>query len=366
MVTRPARLLFLISDLGTGGTARVTLHVVNGLAAAGVDVTLLVMRRDGILTPSLDKRVKLRGARVNIRRGIGLLLAMPEIVQLIRSTRPTMMVSSGNHMHLVAAVAHMMARVRDCALALKMTNPVERPNKSKLINAVRRRWYNWAFKRADKILIIADATRAELEKQYPQTGSKLCVVDNPYITDAMIEAGTAAHSSKEGRLLAIGRLVPQKNYPLLLQALAQIRELDWTLDILGDGPLLESLQTQAEALGIGGRVRFRGFATDPVPYLQSAHVLVLASAWEGQGAVLLEALACGCPVIATCSTDAVRDVLGDGLYGKLTPSGDAEALAGAIAAELQARSVLPPSTSSWVSRYTIDAGVRSHAAVLGI
>ena len=262
-----------------------------------------------------------------MRRGIGLLLAVPELVQLIRSKRPTMILSSGNHMHLVAAAAHAIARARSSALVLKMTNPVERPNKGRLSNMVRRGWYGWAFGRADKVLVIADTTRAELAEQYPQIGSKLRVVDNPYITEAMIEAGRSANGFEPGRLLAIGRLVSQKNYPLLLRALAQISELDWTLDILGDGPLLVPLQSQARALGIGHWIRFRGFVTDPVPYLRSAHALVLSSAWEGQGAVLLEALASGCPVIATRSTAAVGDVLADGLYGKLTPADDEAALA---------------------------------------
>ena len=365
-MTRSARVLFLISDLGTGGTARATVHVVNGLAAAGVDVALLVMRRDGILTPLLDKRVQLLGTRVNMRRGIGLVLAVPELVQLIRSNRPTMIVSSGNHMHLVAAMAHTIARVRSCALVLKMTNPVERSNKSRLSNMVRRRWYGWAFGRAAKVLVIADASRAEFARQYPRIASKLRVVDNPYITQAMIEAGKSPRKYVSGRLLAIGRLVPQKDYPLLFRALAQISGVDWSLDILGDGPLGGLFRGQAQALGIGDRVVFRGFVPDPVPYLRNAHALVLSSAWEGQGAVLLEALASGCPVIATHSTAAVGDVLANGVYGKLTPAGDETALAQAIAAELRRRTVLPSSTSAWVDRYRIDAGVKSHLKALDL
>jgi glycosyltransferase involved in cell wall biosynthesis len=269
-------------------------------------------------------------------------------------------------MHLVAAVAHAMARMPSSALVLKMTNPVERPNKNRLSNLVRRKWYGWAFGRANKVLVIADATRAELALQYPQIGAKLRVVDNPYITEAMIEAGRSASKPERGRLLAIGRLVSQKNYPLLLRALAQISTLDWTLDILGDGPQLAPLQSQAGVLGFGDRIRFRGFVTDPVPYLRSAHALVLSSAWEGQGAVLLEALASGCPVIATHSTAAVGDVLANGLYGTLTPAGDEAALADAIAAELERRTILPPSTSAWVSRYAIDAGVKSHLKALDL
>ena len=75
---------------------------------------------------------------------------------------------------------------------------------------------------------------------------------------------------------------------------------------------------------------------------------------------------CGCPVIATRSTDAVGAVLGEGAYGKLTPPSDAQALADAIAGELRQRSRLPESTSAWVGRYRLAEGVKSHAEALDL
>jgi glycosyltransferase involved in cell wall biosynthesis len=126
------------------------------------------------------------------------------------------------------------------------------------------------------------------------------------------------------------------------------------------------LQQLATRLGITDRVNFRGYVPDPLPYLTSAHALLLSSAWEGQGAVLLEALACGCPVIATRSTAAVGDVLGEGRFGTLVPPGDEDALAEAIAAQLRDRSPISPETREWVERYRIDSGVRSHVEALGL
>jgi glycosyltransferase involved in cell wall biosynthesis len=360
------RVLFLLSDLGTGGTARATLHAVNGLANLGVGVSLVVLRSGGVLTPLVDERVRLRAVRKGRSRGAAMLLATPELIALVRSERPTVIVSSGNHMHVAAAVTHALVRRRTSKLALKMTNPVTRPGKGRLSNALRRSWYRWAFRLADRILLISEAARNELEARSPRLAPKLQVVDNPYVTDAMISAGEHRVPFRPGHLLAVGRLVEQKSYPLLLDALARISDLPWTIDILGDGPLLPALRGKAEALGIGERVNFRGYVTDPVSYFQSAHALVLASAWEGQGAVLLEALACGCPVIATRSTDAVAAVVDHGVYGTLTPPGDAVALADAIASELRQRSQLPSSTSEWVRRYGIEAGIKSHADALDL
>jgi glycosyltransferase involved in cell wall biosynthesis len=149
-----------------------------------------------------------------------------------------------------------------------------------------------------------------------------------------------------------------------LDALSLLKDREWTIDILGDGPLLRPLALQAEQLGIADRVNFRGFVRDPLPYLASARALILSSSWEGQGAVLLEALACGCPVIATRSTPAVAGVLANGRFGRLVPPDDPTLLAQAIARELEAPTKLPVETRDWVARYRIDEGVESHARAL--
>jgi glycosyltransferase involved in cell wall biosynthesis len=358
--------MFLLSDLGTGGTGRATMLTVNGLADRGVSVDLVVMRRGGILEPELDQRVKYLPQDAGAIRGAGMLRALPALVRRIRAERPAQIVSSGNHMHVLATLAHALARVPGCALVLKMTNPIEKPSGSALSNSMRRAWYRWAFGRADKVLVITDVAKEELALSQPEIAKKLAVVDNPYITEAMFAAGQQRNGGKPGRLLAIGRLAPQKNYPLLLDALALIKDRAWTIDILGDGPLLSALIAQAEALGIAERVRFRGFVADPVPYLTSARALVLSSSWEGQGAVLLEAMACGCPVVATRSTSAVAGVLGEGRFGCLVPPDDKDALAVAIKSALRGQTKPAAGARQWAARYGIREGVASHADALGL
>jgi len=359
-------LMFMLSDLGTGGTARATMLTVNGLVERGIGVSLAVMSRGGILEPDLDSKVRYLPMNAGAIRGAGMLLALPRMIRGIRAERPSQIVSSGNHMHVLATAAHWLANVPGCKLSLKMTNPVERPNGSALSNLLRRRWYRWAFQRADTILVITDAAKYELAGSLPEIAGKLVVVDNPYITEAMFNAGRQRSARAPGRLLAIGRLVPQKNYALLLDALGLLKDLQWTIDILGDGPLLRSLTERAGQLGIADRVRFRGFVQDPLPYLAGAHALILSSSWEGQGAVLLEALACGCPVIATRSSSAVAGVLANGRFGRLVPPEDKSALARAISLELQGPTSPPPATDEWVARYGVDAGVVSHANALGV
>lgn len=365
--TPAKRVMILISDLGTGGTARATLFVANGLTERGIEVSLLVTQPGGQLTGQLDRRVKLIELPALSGRGAPMLASIGTIAEWIRAERPHVLLSAGNHMHVAAALAHKKARHAAGELALKLTNPVERPTGGALTNAARSAWYRRAFHRASRVLTITHAAQAELAASYPHVAPKLRVVDNPYISDRMLELGATSHEFTPGRLLAIGRLVEQKNYPLMLRALALVgHDQDWSLDVLGDGPLLKALRDLAAELNIADRVTFHGFVEDPLRFLGKAHALLLSSAWEGQGAVLLEALACGCPVIATYSTAAVGEVLGVGRFGTLVRAGDPEALADSITRELFKRSEVSVEARQWVERYRIDAGVQSHIDALGL
>lgn len=129
-------------------------------------------------------------------------------------------------------------------------------------------------------------------------------------------------------VLAAGRLVAQKAYPDLIRAFAcLIQALPARLIVLGHGPLQAELVALTYDLGVGECVEFVGYQPNPYSYMARASVLVLASHYEGFGIVLLEALACGVPVVATDCPSGPREILADGEYGLLVPVGDPQALA---------------------------------------
>jgi glycosyltransferase involved in cell wall biosynthesis len=130
--------------------------------------------------------------------------------------------------------------------------------------------------------------------------------------------------------LAAGRLVPLKGFDVLLEAFSRAAKSEdrSRLLVAGEGPDRRALQEQAKGLGLEGRVRFLGPVDDLGPYMSMADAFVLSSRFEGLPLVLLEALAAGCPVIATRVGD-VETVLGEGT-GLLVAAGEAEPLATAI------------------------------------
>src|SRR5260221_539029 len=132
-------------------------------------------------------------------------------------------------------------------------------------------------------------------------------------------------------LLSVGRVVYQKGFDIALRALAGIKDIEWTWHIAGDGPQMEALQALAKALGIAKRVTFLGWQsrTDLIEQYKKASLFLFPSRHEGMPNALLEAMASGLPVIATCIAGN-EELVADGETGILVPSEDVDALGVAI------------------------------------
>lgn len=136
------------------------------------------------------------------------------------------------------------------------------------------------------------------------------------------------------RILTVGSMKAQKNHALLLQAFAGMNRPDARLMLLGSGAGEQDLRALAGELGVFGRVVFAGFQNDPTPFYHTADLFALSSNYEGFGNVIVEALACGTPVVSTDCPSGPAEILENGRWGRLTPVGDAAALAAAMRASL--------------------------------
>jgi glycosyltransferase involved in cell wall biosynthesis len=128
----------------------------------------------------------------------------------------------------------------------------------------------------------------------------------------------------------------QKDFPTLLKAFARVRAVrPARLLILGEGKERTELEVLARELGVASDVALPGFVPNPFPHMMRASVFVLSSAWEGLPGVLIEAMACGCPVVSTDCPSGPAEILDGGVYGPLVPVGDDAALAKAILSVLE-------------------------------
>jgi glycosyltransferase involved in cell wall biosynthesis len=142
---------------------------------------------------------------------------------------------------------------------------------------------------------------------------------------------TAQHDWSPPRLLSVGRIVHQKGLDLAMHALGALKELDWEWRIAGDGPEMEALQSLAQELGINDRVFFLGWQSRQqiLESYRQANAFLFPSRHEGMPNAILEAMASGLPVIATCIAGS-EELVAEGETGYLTPAEDIEALQGAL------------------------------------
>jgi glycosyltransferase involved in cell wall biosynthesis len=189
------------------------------------------------------------------------------------------------------------------------------------------------YRYADKIIALSEGVKTELIQKFNVPAGLVNVIHNP-IDYEMIH--TSCQESVEEDIfhdgvpvvLNVGRIVPQKNQVLLIRAFRRVRELtESRLVILGTGPLESQLRILAEQFDLKDDVHFLGWRSNPFKYMNKAAIFVLSSDYEGFGNVLVEAMACGCPVIATDCHSGPAEILKDGEYGVLVPVGDEESLA---------------------------------------
>ncbi len=140
------------------------------------------------------------------------------------------------------------------------------------------------------------------------------------------------YGSKLINIISVGRLTYIKGTDLLIRALAHISKVipDLHLTILGKGKEKSELQRLAYELGINAKITFAGFMKNPYPYLVYADLFVLPSRYEVLSNALLEALACGLPVVASDAPGGTTDIIENGINGWLVKSENVESLATGI------------------------------------
>ena len=150
------------------------------------------------------------------------------------------------------------------------------------------------------------------------------------IHNGVLDVPTEMRANHSGngpvKIISVARLDAPKDHALLIDALATIKDIPWELELIGDGPLTESIRARANSLGIGERVLFSGLCNDVPERLSKADLFVLASGFEGFPLSILEAMRANLPVIAS-DVGGVSESVVEGTTGFLVPKGDKDALA---------------------------------------
>lgn len=318
---------FFIPTLGGGGAQRVVVNLANALVGAvSRPIHVVLVSKSGPFAEMLDSRVAI--VDLGCRRTAW---SVPGLTRYLRRERPQVVMSSMNYANAVCALAHRLAGrpgrlVLREATIFQLQNPRPRgANRPTLLLAAMRVTYRWA----DTIVANSVDTKESLLAAGIGRGAHHVVIGNPVAVDDPAEHPEPTGSPRPF-VCGIGRLVADKGFDVLLEAMAKCRFEDWHLVLLGEGPERAFLMNRAAELGLEQRVHLPGFQTHPAAYLREAELFVLSSRWEGFGNVLVEALAAGVPIISTDCPGGPRTILEDGQHGRLVPVDDPAALARAI------------------------------------
>lgn len=329
----PKRLAILLpSLLPFGGAERVVIANAEWFLSQGYAVDLVFLDEPADVSTSVPAGCRVFNLAVSRARWAAIPLA-----RYLKRERVDVVHANIWPLTSIAVVAHKLAR-SSARLCVADHNPLSVQYGG---NSLPKRW----------------ALRASLALTYPLASARIAVssgvaddvarlafiprdrfdvVHNPVGlppappgTADSVEAAWGGWAGK--RLLTVGRLKTQKNHALLIRALKIVRRsVDARLLILGTGECEEETRAFIDAEGLTEHVLMPGHVENPIPFYTASDLFVLSSDYEGFGNVLVEALACGLPVVSTDCPFGPAEILEDGRYGSLVPVGNADALAQAI------------------------------------
>jgi len=375
-VTTPAASLAIYLDhLRGGGVQVVASTIANALAGAGQPVDLLVCDATGPLRERLDPAVHLvdllpaprwRATALALRAdpggvvriGPALLVGrsptlpqLPALGAYLHRRPPAVLLASTPFMNAEALLARQLAGAPTRVVVsehndLTPDHPLGRGLVGRLLPAMLGRLY----RQADGIVAVSEGVAVDMVRRTGLARSAITRIYNP-ISHPGIDARAAEQPGHPWLapdapplILGVGRLGEAKDFPTLIRAVARVRaERLVNLLILGEGRNLKKTARQqallrglAANLGMGEALDLPGFVQNPHAYMARAGAFVLSSRYEGFGNVLVEAMACGCPVLSTDCRSGPAEILDAGRFGPLVAVGDDAALARAILAVLAA------------------------------
>ena len=326
--------MVLLQNLAGGGAERVLLTLASALAGTGMAVRLVLVRAEG---PYLDDVAHdLRRSILGPQRTRQVL---PALVHRLRLQRPRWLITGLTHVNLVGIAARRIA-MSGTRILVTEHNRIT-PDQAVPGGHWARQLMPLVYPMADEIVAVSKGVGQDLVRAARLPSARVRVVHNPVDCRriAKLAREVAPHpwlvAGGPPVILGVGRLLPQKDFATLLRAFALLRShRPGRLVILGEGPERERLMTLARELDVERDVLLPGFVANPFAWLGRAWLFVLSSAWEGLPTVLIEALACGTPVVATDCPHGPREILED--LGPLVPVGDANAMEQAMRRMLDA------------------------------
>lgn len=362
----------MVYSMRSGGVERMRIHLAEALLKRGYATSLVVARVDGHWgrhRPEIPVGVRLVDLSAHSWRAW-----LRSLTRYLKDEEPRVLLAAMETAGILALLARRWARVRTRVVVsshIEISRHIQSERKHQkrfLVPYLVRHLY----RHADGIVAVSNGVADSLARFSRLPRDRIRVIYNPVVTGGLMKAAKEKVDHPwfvecSGPLvIGVGRLTEQKDFGTLLRAFALVRrQRPARLMILGEGEERASLDVLARDLGLEEFVQMPGFVTNPFAYMARASSFVLSSAWEGLPGVVIQAMACGCPVVSTDCPSGPREILQGGKYGRLVPVGDCESLARAIVQTLDN----PPDPSMLKARamdFHVDKIIHQYVGVMGL
>lgn len=325
------KLMIVTPNFNGGGAQRIAVNLANYYSSIGVDVSLLVFNSNGPYKNQVAKEVKLIDIQApRVRHGFF------KVRKAIKEQAPTHILSVIRDGNILLGLALLFNR--ESILIYREANTLDELKRKnffkRFISLIKMKL---GYLRADLIIANSKDTRLDLFANKIKKPDRIVVISNPVLplNFTFLKSQAVAYEwvdSKYKIILNIGRFHKQKNQLILIEAFREVVDKvpEARLLLIGEGELECELKNKIKELSLNNSAQILPFQQNPWPFYQAASVFALTSEWEGFGNVIVEALACGTPVVSTDCPGGPRFILDDGRYGLLVKPNDKEQLANAL------------------------------------
>lgn len=311
------KLTFVTSTLHAGGSERVMSLLANTFAQKGYEVEIICINKHLVFYP-IDEKVKVWFAEDEVK-SLSILKKMMWLRKHINSEKPDVVIAFMLEVYCVTLAS--LIGVSVPVISSERIDPHFFGRAKGLLR--------WLLLRRTTHLVVQTVRIKDFYSAKLQ--SRTTIIPNP-VTDKVF---SLTPTLKQKRIIAVGRLAYQKNYPMMFRAFAKVHHdfPDWQLVVYGNGPQKEEIRGVIERLGMEGHIILAGKSDHVVEEMNKSSLFVMSSDYEGMSNALLEAVCVGLPVIST-DVSGAKDLITDGVNGYIVPVGNERALTLALSSML--------------------------------
>jgi glycosyltransferase involved in cell wall biosynthesis len=357
------RVLLLIPHLGGGGAERVTSLLAQNLPAEKYELHLGLITQAETGREALPATVHLHALGASrVRAGAFRLL------RLVRQLKPDLILSGMAHLNFLVLLLHPFFP-RGTRVLVRQNGTISAILAFGGVPWYTRLLYRLLYPRADGIICQTQSMAEDLAQELRVRQNLLAVLPNPVDVEeihSFLSPNPVPQAGAGPHLLAVGRLVREKGYDLLLRAMFSVRiEFpDASLLIAGAGQEEAALKAECHALGLNAAVRFAGHIDRPWTLFPAATLFVVASRHEGLPNALLEAAAAGLPIVALPASGGVVELLRNHPGVWLASEVSAGALTDSLLAALHTLTPGKRFAHSFVEAYRLDRAIQAYERLI--